>query len=231
MDHDDFAIEPIKGLPALPPEGEHILWQGRPDWWALANDAFKLKWVAGYFVALALWRAYAVVTQIGWELVLPASTPFLVLGTLCCLILLASAWIQARASVYTITNRRIAMRIGAALTVTLNLPYRWIGSADLKLGPGGTGTLAFDLIGDTRFSYLVCWPHLRPFHMRKTKPAFRAIADADKVAELVRQTAQQRVADVASVRFAVSSSAAGRNLGVASGQEPLSVDPHPVPAE
>lgn len=201
MDHDDFAFEPIKGLPAVPPEGEHILWQGRPDWWALANDAFKLKWVAGYFVILALWRAIAVVDQLGWDLVIPASTPFLILGAACCVILMVMAWVQARATVYTITNRRVAMRIGAALTVTLNLPYRWIGSADVKLKRGGTGTIAFDLLGDTQFSYLVCWPHIRPWHMRKTKPALRAIPDAAKIADVLRDAAQTRVAEVASERF------------------------------
>jgi hypothetical protein len=31
MPHDDFAFEPVKGLPELPPEGEHLLWQGRPN--------------------------------------------------------------------------------------------------------------------------------------------------------------------------------------------------------
>ena len=29
MSHDDFAAEPINGLPELPPRGEVILWQGR----------------------------------------------------------------------------------------------------------------------------------------------------------------------------------------------------------
>ena len=39
MSHDDFAIEPIPGLPERPPQGEEILWQGRPNWWALAKSA------------------------------------------------------------------------------------------------------------------------------------------------------------------------------------------------
>ena len=58
--HDDFAMEPIQGLPERPPLGEEILWQGRPATLALARDAFKVTWVAGYFVALALWRVVAV---------------------------------------------------------------------------------------------------------------------------------------------------------------------------
>lgn len=31
MPKDDVQVEPIRGLPELPPEGEHILWQGAPD--------------------------------------------------------------------------------------------------------------------------------------------------------------------------------------------------------
>ena len=60
MDHDDFQPpEPIRGLPEVPPEGEHILWQGSPNWWALANEALMLRWVAVYFAFLAVWRGAA----------------------------------------------------------------------------------------------------------------------------------------------------------------------------
>ena len=31
MSEDDFAVEPIEGLPELLPKGEVILWQGRPN--------------------------------------------------------------------------------------------------------------------------------------------------------------------------------------------------------
>ena len=36
-EHDDFAVEPLPGLPAQPPKGEVILWQGRPQTFALAR--------------------------------------------------------------------------------------------------------------------------------------------------------------------------------------------------
>jgi hypothetical protein len=47
MEHDDFAVEPVKGLPEKPPAGEVILWQGRPDTWALAREALNLNWIIG----------------------------------------------------------------------------------------------------------------------------------------------------------------------------------------
>ncbi len=191
MDHDDFQPpEPINGLPEMPPEGEHILWQGSPDWWALANEALMLRWVAVYFAFLALWRGIA-----GWVYTSPqhgiAAAVWLIgLGLLACGLLALFAWIQARAAVYTVTNRRIVLRIGAALTVALNIPYRWIGSADLQLRRDGTGTIALDLIGETNFSYLVCWPHVRPWHMKKTQPALRCIRDAEEVGALISQNAK-----------------------------------------
>ena len=40
--HDDFATEPLPGLPAKPPRGEEILWQGRPAILPLARDALGL---------------------------------------------------------------------------------------------------------------------------------------------------------------------------------------------
>ena len=193
MSHDDFAIEPVKGLPELPPDGEHILWQGAPDWWALARDAMNLYWVAGYFVLLAVWRFATLVDQTGGAMAFAASSPFLILGAVVCALLMIVAYVQARATVYTITNRRVAMRIGAALTVTLNLPFTQIRNADLALRRSGVGTIALDLMGETRLSYIVCWPHVRPWVLRRTQPALRCIKDAERVAGILAEAANARI--------------------------------------
>lgn len=193
MPHDDFAFEPVRGLPERPPLGEEILWQGSPGWWRLAVEALNLYWVAGYFVAFAAWRAIVASEFMPvWEAVRVAS-PFLVMGVVTCLILMLIAIIQAKATVYTITNRRVAMRIGAALTVTLNLPYKWISDANLDLRRGGTGTIALTTTGETRFSYLNTWPHVRPWRMRHTEPALRCIPDAANVARLLAEAAEAEI--------------------------------------
>ena len=195
MSHDDFNFEPIRGLPERLPEGEHILWQGSPDPWALAREALMIRWVAGYFALLALWRAGVSSTFETLPVALSHAIPFVVIGTLACAILYGIAWVQARATVYTLTNRRVAMRIGAALTMTLNLPYQWIGNADLDLRRGGTGTIAMELIGDTRLSYLMTWPHVRPWRMARTRPALRCIPDARAVARIFAEAAEARVSE------------------------------------
>lgn len=194
MSHDDFAVEPVPGLPERPPEGEHILWQGKPDWWRLSVESLSLNWIAGYFVFLAAWRFVTLVDQMTLMGAFAASAPLLIMGAVVCAILMVVGYVQARATLYTITNRRVAMRIGAALTVTLNLPYTQIGRADYKPGKHGTGTITFDLMGDTRLSYLVCWPHVRPWVMRRTQPALRCIPEAEKIAGLIAEAAETRIA-------------------------------------
>ncbi|WP_371038747.1 photosynthetic complex putative assembly protein PuhB [Rhodosalinus sp. FB01] len=209
--HDDFAFEPVEGLPEAPPEGEHILWQGRPDWWALALESLNLKWVMGYFVFLAAWRLVAAMDLMPFSQALAISTPFLVMGLVVCALLALIAWVQARATVYTITNRRVAMRVGAALTVTLNLPYTQIANAHLDLRRRGTGTIALDLLGETKFSYLVLWPHARPWRLRHPEPALRCIPDAAHVARLLAEAAEARIEQPRSAR----ARAAGQRPGPA----------------
>jgi len=192
-DHDDFHVEPVRGLPETPPEGEHILWQGSPKPMALARDALSLYWVAGYFVLLAVWRGLVLADRSGIAIGLKATVPYLLMGAVACLILMAIAWVLARTTVYTITNRRVAMRIGAALTVTLNVPFTLLGSADLTRRKDGTGSIMLDLMDDTKLSYLICWPHVRPWKMSKTQPALRSLGNVDDVAKILGDAARTRV--------------------------------------
>ncbi|WP_298844567.1 photosynthetic complex putative assembly protein PuhB [uncultured Roseobacter sp.] len=193
MSHDDFEIEPVEGLPEKPPAGEEILWQGRPDWWALAREALGVRWVAGYFVLLALWRFISVLDILPVGHAIGAMVPYLMLGFVVCGLLTLVAVAQARATVYTVTDARVVMRIGAALTITLNLPYKQVSNAMLDLRRGGTGTIALETLGETRLSYLTCWPHARPWCIRRAQPALRCIPEAEKVARLLGEAAEARV--------------------------------------
>ncbi|MEM9433369.1 MAG: photosynthetic complex putative assembly protein PuhB [Pseudomonadota bacterium] len=195
MANDDFHVEPVEGLPELPPEGEVILWQGRPSWWALATQSLNLYWIMGYFILLGAWRSVVLAETRDVATSIAGSVPFLVLGLIACALLALIALVQARSTVYTITNRRVAMRIGAALTVTLNLPYRWISSVDLDLRRNGVGTIALRLGDDgyTKLSYLTCWPHVRPWKMNPVQPALRCIKDADRVAAILGDAARMNI--------------------------------------
>ncbi|MEL7026337.1 MAG: photosynthetic complex putative assembly protein PuhB [Pseudomonadota bacterium] len=190
---DDFAFEPIPGLPEALPKNEIILWQGRPSTLALARESLGLTWIVGYFALLAFWRVGVSAADIGWGPALPQALPFVALGLIAAGIILGVAWVQARSTIYTITTARVAMRIGAALTLTLNLPFSKIASADLSLRRGGTGTIAITTKGDTRLSYMVLWPHIRPWRMRQPEPALRAIPNAEQVAQILADAAETHI--------------------------------------
>ena len=191
--HDDFAFEPIAGLPERPPVGEDILWQGRPAVWALAREAFKIYWIAAYFVILVLWRASSGYSAGGLGTAIAIAIPHILLAILVCGVVLLLAYAQSRATLYTITTARVVMRIGAALSVTFNLPFSQIGQAGLDLRKSGTGTIALETLGQTKISYLVAWPNARPWHFTKTQPALRCIPDAARVARLLHDAAEQRL--------------------------------------
>ncbi len=193
MSHDDFATEPMPGLPELPPEGERILWQGKPDWWQLSRESLSLPLIAAYFTFLALWRFVAVSDMMPLKQAVGASVPFLILGGIVIAALVLVGWVQAVTTVYTITNKRVAMRIGAALTVTLNLPYTQLQTASLSLRRNGTGTIALDVEDKLPVSYVMCWPHVRPWRISNPQPALRCIPDAERVAALLSQAAEARI--------------------------------------
>ncbi|MEO0370363.1 MAG: photosynthetic complex putative assembly protein PuhB [Pseudomonadota bacterium] len=186
----DITVEPVLGLPEHLPRGEEVLWQGRPDWWVLAKEALIVRWVIGYFTLLAVWRVMTLLDQAPFATVATAGLPFLLSGAVAAAILMLMAYVMARSTVYTITNRRVVMRIGAALTITLNLPFTQIKNAELDLRKAGTGTIVLDLDQRTRLSYLVCWPHVRPWSIRQTKPALRCIRDAQAVGALLAEAAE-----------------------------------------
>lgn len=202
MHHDDFKFEPVPGLPEALPTDEHILWQGRPDALRLAKEAWKLNWVLGYFALLTFWRVGVSSATAPMGEAALHGVPFVLAGAAAAGLILLMATVQARSTIYTLTNKRVALRIGAALTMTLNLPYVCIANANAQIGKKGFGTVAFDLMGETRLSYLMTWPHTRPWRMARTQPALRAIPEAAKVAQIFAQAAETRVSQPEAVRVA-----------------------------
>ena len=178
MEHDD---EPVRGLPGPLPAGETILWQGAPHAATLARTALKTRWAAGYFAAFAL---------IGLGQGSIAGALATAGAGLFCLVLLgAFAWGVSRTTVYTLTNRRLVLRIGVALTVCYNLPLKALTAGDLRPLGNGFGDIALS-IGGARIGYALLWPHVRPWRLRDPQPMLRAIPDAEAVAaRLVRARA------------------------------------------
>ena len=179
-------IDLDKLLPADIPEGERVLWFGRPEWVSLARNAYRANWVAAYFGMLAIWNA-VVDSEAGAMAAAIAIGKSLVLGALCLGLLGLLAWLSARTTLYVVTSRRIVMKVGIALPIFFNIPYSQIASAALRTFNDGTGEIPLALAPGRRIALLHLWPHARPFHVANPQPALRSIADAGEVADILRQ--------------------------------------------
>jgi hypothetical protein len=194
----EHDYEPIPGLPAALPRGESLLWQGAPRWWPLARRAFRVLWVASYFAVLALWHGIST-----WNLthrLLPTAQAVglsLLLGSAVVALLALVAWSSARATVYSITNRRLVIRHGISLPLTLNLPYSRVLSVDLCSHRGGIGELTFKLHPQQRVGYLLNWPHVRPGHLIQPQPTLRAIDEPEHVAAILGAALQASLREAA----------------------------------
>lgn len=196
--HHEHEFEAAPGLPEALPAGEHILWQGSPDWKALAVDAFHVKRLTIYFsLMIALQAVLIWDPALGVLANLSELSVGAILATIALSLLLLTAWLSASTTMYTITNRRVVMRIGIVLTLTFNLPHRWIRTAQLRDMGDGMGEIALELKGDDRIAYLHLWPHARAWHIRQPQPALRCIAKARDVGELLYQAWEKRMAEVA----------------------------------
>jgi hypothetical protein len=178
--------EPIIGLPAPLPAGETILWQGAPDWKTLARRAMRIGVVAFYFLLLFVWNVaggISAATPVK-EIVLP--TLWLVLvGAGAIGLLTIFAALVARTTIYTITTRRVVIRFGIALPMTIQVSYPMIETAAVQVWPNGAGDVAITLMPKQRIGYLILWPHARPWRLAKAQPAFRCIPDAANVAQIL----------------------------------------------
>ncbi len=179
----EHDYEPVHGLPAHLPRGERILWQGAPCWRTLAIRAFHVRKVAIYFALFGLWRAGSTLAE-GQGLVAGlASTQGLIIAALLAIGLLGGmAWLYARTTVYTLTDRRLVLRSGVALSMTMNIPFRLIESAALKLHADGTGDIPLQLVPGERASYIMLWPNAKPWHLSRPQPMLRGIPVAEQVA-------------------------------------------------
>jgi hypothetical protein len=182
----EHELEPQYGLPELLPAGEHILWQGAPDFASVALRVFQVRKAAIYFATLLLLRAGFVVGDGGglldslYALAWPLPLALTALASLTAL-----AWMTARTTVYTLTDKRVVMRIGIVLTLTCIIPFRTLRSSALRSADGRTGDIVMQLAGPDHIAFLHLWPHVRPWRLAHPEPMLRAVPDAPRVAMLL----------------------------------------------
>jgi Bacterial PH domain len=209
----EYDYEPQRGLPETLPKGEKLLWQGGPRWQTLAIEAFHARKVLIYFAAIGVLQA--LVRLANDSTLTQALTPLIwliPLGLIASAILVALAWLSAWTTIYTITSKRIVMRIGLALPAAVNIPFRMIDSASVKVNSDGTGDVPVVLRNGNHLAFMLLWPHARRWHIAKPQPMLRAIPDADRVASLMvkalSESATQGLSDLAQGQSTVRGPAA-----------------------
>jgi len=93
-------------------------------------------------------------------------------------ILALLAKIVARTSVYSITSRRLVMRVGVALPITINIPFVALAGASLRNRKDGAGDIILELLPSHRISWIALWPHCGGWSFGRPKPMLRGIANA-----------------------------------------------------
>ena len=205
----EHDFEPEHGLPEALPEGERVLWQGSPDWRQLARHAFHVRKLAVYFAVLLALRVVFLASD-----GVPAAQilrSLLLLGPLalaCLGILVVLARLSAKTTVYTITSRRVVMRIGIVLTLTFNIPFRRVAAADLRLDADGHGDVPLRLADGERIAWLNLWPHCRPWKLAAPQPMLRGIPQAAEVAGILANAWAVSTGQTAPARSAQTADAA-----------------------
>ena len=180
------GTEPVRGLPARLPAGETMLWQGAPDWRAMALRVFHVRKLAIYFTVLVAWDIVSTLYD-GEALVDQAASLLQLVGLaavaigLLCLL----SWGISRTTVYTITSKRVVIRAGIAVPKTINLPYVRLASAGLRPYANGCGDILLTPLPDDKIAYLLLWPHCQAWQFSHARPMLRVVPDAGAVATIL----------------------------------------------
>jgi hypothetical protein len=182
----EHGYELVPGLPERLPDGETILWQGRPAWFPFARRAFLLVGLAIYFALLLGWQVVTGVQEgLGAADILVGAAP-LMLTAFCCLLGLGFiGWLSARMSIYTITDRRVVMQVGIALPTTINLPFAVIETMGVRRHRDGTEDILLTVAKPHRASLIALWPHCRPFRLARPEPLLRGLRQQEGVARIL----------------------------------------------
>ncbi|MGP9810445.1 photosynthetic complex putative assembly protein PuhB [Rhodopseudomonas sp. NSM] len=184
----------FRELPSPLPEGERVLWQGKPTYKGLAIRSFHMRAVAIYFALLIVWKVWSNWSN-GQSIGEAAASASLLLipaiGGLALLALLT--YLFRRASCYTITSKRVLIQTGVALPITLNIPLGKIANADLNNHRDGSGDIPLKIIDTKRTSYVLLWPHIRPWRLREPEPMMLSVPEADKVAATLTEAVKAQL--------------------------------------
>ncbi|MES2523312.1 MAG: photosynthetic complex putative assembly protein PuhB [Gemmatimonadota bacterium] len=181
----DAAPTFIRGVPHPLPAGERLLWEGAPNARAVARHVFKGWWIAAYFAVMLLLWAFTTSVAFG------TSEYFTGLGIRVMLVAIVLgiveilAQVVARTTVYAITERRVVLRIGMVIPMSINIPFTLLVSASVAAFRDGTGQVLMELSREQRIAYIALWPHCRAFTFTHPQPLLRGLLEPKRIGELL----------------------------------------------
>lgn len=171
------------------PNGESILWKGRPSLWGFSWNLFGLKWITLYLSILSIVSVARFFASDFYTAFYVDFLPFFLSGIFASIILICLAATQTYSTVYIITENRLIIKTGAALSFLISMPFKKIKEVNLQKRGASIGTISFELLSEKRVPYISCWPSVRPWKFKRTQPAFSCIGSVDEVATILRKTA------------------------------------------
>jgi hypothetical protein len=190
----EYEGEPIEGLPEALPEGESLIWQGRPTVGAMLKRVFFVPQLAVYFGLLIGGHTIYRLTE---------SVPMAqVLGTLvwqfglAAIVLLLLVWLArayAKSILYTLTSARLVIRSGVALPMMVNIPIEQIIAADLRVHRDGTGDILLRASADRQLYWVLLWPNVSAWYSRPVRPCLRGLSHPHLAAKAFADVASQQV--------------------------------------
>jgi Bacterial PH domain len=176
----------VRGVAEALPPGERVLWEGAPAPRAIARHLLFVRPLAAYFAAMVGWWVVANIGRTGlaafWlPIALQLTLVGLVLGGI-----VALAHGIAGSTTYAITDRRIVMRLGVVFNLTVNIPLKYVVSAQAKRFADGTGQIALQLDAKEKLAWIVLFPHVRPWRFSTPEPLLRGLTDPDQVGAILR---------------------------------------------
>jgi len=172
-----------KLLPADIPKGERVLWVGRPEPVSLWRRAYRADWVLVWFAIIALWNFAGFAATDGAFAGFVSLLRTFGAGSAALAVLAVLAWTSARTTLYVVTEQRVVIKTGIALPIFINVPFKQIACANLRVFGDGTGEVSVGLTDNQRIPYLALWPSASPLCFARPHPAIRCVANAREVAD------------------------------------------------
>lgn len=172
----------VAGISEPLPEGETLLWEGRPGLRSLVFHVLGTRFVVLYMLglgAVALWMTISGRSLVG-QLVMLGVLAAVLYG-----LLMLYGRMIVKSTTYAITDQRILIRKGIALDGVLNIPFSRVANLSWQQHGDGSGDIAIEMAGG-RIAYFFLWPHARPWRFFRAQPSLRAIPEVAEVAETLR---------------------------------------------